>query len=135
MIGRGGADEFHGEAGDDHIQVLDLGFGLINGGTGNDVLHTDGKDLKLDLTDYLDKIHNIETICLYGRGDNMLTLTGAELKALSDTTDTLKVHGNAGDQVILEGNWVDGGSHGFYHTYTQDDAVLLVGINMAAVLA
>lgn len=135
MIGRGGADEFQGEAGNDYIQVLDLGFGLVDGGSGNDVLHTDGKDLNLDLTDYLDKIQSIETICLYGRGDNTLTLTGAELKALSDTTDTLKVHGNAGDQVILEGNWVDGGSHGFYHTYTQDDAVLLVGMNIAAVLA
>ncbi|MXS77520.1 hypothetical protein ABF87_05995 [Nitrosomonas sp. JL21] len=135
MIGRGGADEFYGEAGNDYIQVIDLSFGLVDGGAGNDVLHTDGADLNLDLTDYLDKIQGIETICLYGRGDNTLTLTGAELKALSDTTDTLKVHGNAGDQVILEGNWIDGGSHGFYHTYTQDDAVLLVGINMTAVFA
>ncbi len=134
MIGRGGADEFHGEAGDDYIQVLDLGFGRVDGGSGNDVLHTDGKDLNLDLTDYLDKIQGIETICLYGRGDNTLTLIGAELQDLSDTTNTLKVHGNAGDRVVLEGNWVDGGSHGFYHTYTQDDAVLLVGMNMTAVV-
>ncbi|MBL8497369.1 MAG: FG-GAP repeat protein [Nitrosomonas sp.] len=134
MIGRGGADEFHGEAGNDYIQVLDLGFGLVDGGSGNDVLHTDGADLNLDLTDYLDKIQGIEAICLYGRGDNTLTLTGAELKQLSDTTNTLKVHGNVGDQVILEGNWVDGGSQGFYHTYTQDDAVLLVGMNMTAVV-
>ncbi len=132
MIGRGGADVFHGEAGNDYIQVLDLDFGLVDGGSGNDVLHTDGKDLNLDLTDYLDKIQGIETICLYGRGDNTLTLTGAELKQLSDTTNTLKVHGNAGDQVILEGNWVDEGSHGFYHIYTQDDAVLLVGQNLTA---
>ncbi len=138
MTGRGGADVFHGEAGNDYIQVLDIGFGLVDGGSGNDVLHTDGKDLNLDLTDYLDKIHNIhniETICLHGRGDNTLALTGAELKQLSDTTNTLKVHGNAGDRIILEGNWIDGGSHGFYHMYTQDDAVLLVGMNMAAVFA
>ncbi|MXS77519.1 hypothetical protein ABF87_05990 [Nitrosomonas sp. JL21] len=133
MIGRGGADEFYGEAGNDYIQVTDLGFGLVDGGAGNDVLHTDGKELDLDLTDYPEKIQGIETICLYGRGDNTLTLTGAELKQLSDTTNTLKVHGNAGDQVILEGNWIDGGSHGFYHTYTQDDAMLLVGMNMTAV--
>ncbi len=135
MIGRGGADVFHGDAGDDYIQVTDLGFSSVDGGSGNDVLNTDGKDLNLDLTDYLDKIKGIETICLYGRGDNTLTLTGSELKALSDTTDTLKVHGNAGDKVILEGNWVDESSHGFYHTYTQDDAVLLVGMNMTAVFA
>ncbi len=135
MIGRGGADEFHGEDGNDFIQVLDLGFGLVDGGAGNDVLHLDGKDLNLDLTNYLDHIQSIETICLYGRGDNTLSLTGAELKELSDTTDTLRLHGNAGDQVILEGEWADGGSHGFYHTYTQDDAVVLVGMNMTAVIA
>ncbi len=130
MIGRGGADIFDGGAGNDKINVVDLNFALVNGGSGNDILHTDGKDLNLDLTDFFGKIQGIETICLYGRGDNTLTLTGAELQALSDTTDTLKVHGNSGDQVIMEGNWIDGGSHGYYHTYTQDDAVLLVGMNM-----
>ena len=62
-------------------------------------------------------------------------MTSAEVKDLSDTTDTLKLHGNAGDQVILEGNWTDEGGHGFYHTYSQDDAVVLVGMNMTAVIA
>lgn len=33
------------------------------------------------------------------------------------------------------GEWVNGGSHGFYHIYTQDDAVVLVGMNMTADLA
>ncbi|TXI19918.1 MAG: hypothetical protein E6Q62_02965, partial [Nitrosomonas sp.] len=132
MIGRGGADVFYGDAGNDYIQVLDLDFGSVDGGIGNDVLHMDGKDLNLDLTDYLDKIQGIETICLYGRGDNTLTLTAADLLDLDHITNTLKVHGNAGDRVILKGNWVDEGSRGFYHTYTQDDAVLLVGMNMAA---
>ncbi len=131
MIGRGGADVFHGDAGDDYIQVTDLGFGLVDGGSGNDVLHTDGKDLNLDLANFSDKIHGIETICIYGRGDNTLTLTAADLLTLSDTTNTLKVHGNAGDRIVLDNDWVDGGIRGFYHTYTQDDAVLLVGMNMA----
>ena len=39
MIGRGGTDVFYGDAGDDYIQVLDLGFGSFNGGSGDDVLH------------------------------------------------------------------------------------------------
>ena len=134
MIGRGGADVFHGSVGDDYIQVSDLGFALVDGGRGNDVPHTDGKDLNLDLTDYLGKIQGIETICLYGRGDNTMRLTGAELQELSDNAHTLKVHGNAGDQVILEGEWIDEGRSGFYHTSTQDDAVLLVGMNMTAVV-
>ena len=131
MIGRGGADVFHGDAGDDYIQVADLGFASVDGGSGDDVLHTDGKDLNLDLANFSDKIHGIETICIYGRGDNTLTLTAADLLNLSDTTNTLKVHGNAGDRIVLDNDWVDGGIRGFYHTYTQDDAVLLVGMNMA----
>ena len=135
LIGRGGADEFHGEDGNDFILVPDLGFDQVDGGVGNDVLQLGGKDLTLDLTDYLNKIQSVETICLYGRGDNTVVVTSAEVKDLSDTTDTLKLHGNAGDQVILEGNWTDEGGHGFYHTYSQDDAVVLVGMNMTAVIA
>ena len=135
LIGRGGADVFQAGTGNDHIKVTDLSFGSVDGGTGSDVLHTDGKDLNLDLSFLGEKIQGIETICLYGRGDNTLTLTAEDLINLSDTTNTLKVHGNAGDRVILDDKWVDHGSHGFYHTYTQDDAVLLVGQNMAAEFA
>ena len=133
MIGRGGADEFQGDAGDDYIQVLDLAFGSVDGGSGNDVLHTDGKDLNLDLALLGDKIHGIETICLYGRGDNTLTLTAEGLLNLSDTDNTLKVNGNAGDHItVLDDGWVDEGNRGqgYYHVYTNDDAVLLVGMNV-----
>ena len=133
MIGRGGADEFHGDAGDDYIQVTDLGFGSVDGGSGNDVLHTDGKDLNLDLGFLGDKIHGIETICLFGRGDNTLTLTAADLLNLSDTDNTLRVNGNAGDHItVLDDGWVDEGSRGqgYFHVYTNDDAVLLVGMNV-----
>ena len=135
LIGRGGADVFYGDAGDDAIKVADLSFGSVAGGTGSDVLHTDGKDLNLDLSFVGDRIQGIETICLYGRGDNTLSLTAEDLLNLSDTTNTLKVHGNAGDRIVLDNEWIDQGSHGFYHTYAQDDAVLLVGQNMATELA
>ena len=133
MVGRGGADVFHGGAGDDYIQVTDLGFGSVDGGSGNDVLHTDGKNLNLNLADFSDKIHGIETICLFGRGDNELTLTATDLINLSDTTNTLSVNGNAGDHItVLDDGWVDEGSRGsgYYHVYTNDDAVLLVGMNV-----
>ncbi|PXW89873.1 FG-GAP repeat protein [Nitrosomonas sp. Nm84] len=138
MIGRGGADVFHGGAGDDYIQVADLGFGSVDGGSGNDTLHLDGKDLNLDLANFGNKIHGIEThgietICLYGRGDNALTLTATNLLDLSDTTNTLRVNGNAGDHIAIQDDgWVDGGPRGsgYYHVYTHDDAVLLVGQNI-----
>ena len=130
LIGRDGADIFHGNAGNDHIKISGLDFALVDGGTDSDVLHLDGSNLSLDLSILGDKIGSIETICLYGRGDNTLTLTAEDLINLSDTTNTLKVNVNAGDRIILGNEWVDQGSHGFYHTYTQDDAILLIGQNM-----
>ncbi|MCE7914919.1 MAG: hypothetical protein DYH15_09645, partial [Nitrosomonas sp. PRO4] len=76
-------------------------------------------------------IHGIETICIYGRGDNTLMLTADSVLNLSDTSNTLKLHGNAEDYVtVLDDGWVDDGVHGFYHIYTNDDAVLLVGANL-----
>jgi len=132
LIGRGGADVFRGGAGVDQIKVPDLNFASIDGGTGTDILHLDGKDLHLDLASVGDKIQNIETICIYGRGDNTLSLTADSVLDLSDTSNTLTLHGNAGDRVtVLDDGWVDGGVKGFYHTYTNDDAVLLVGANLA----
>lgn len=110
---------FHGGAGDDNIRIADLGFASIDSGVGNnDVLHLDGNGLNMSLADFADKISGIETICIYGRGDNTLTLTAADLRNLSDTSNTLKVNGNAGDRIVLDGDWVDGGNRDFYHTYT-----------------
>ena len=132
LIGRGGADVFRGGAGVDQIKVPDLNFASIDGGSGTDILHLDGKDLNLDLASVGDKIQGIETICIYGRGDNTLALTADSVINLSDTSNTLKLHGNAGDLLTVQDDgWVDGGVKGFYHTYTNDDAVLLVGANLA----
>ncbi len=132
LLGLGGADIFDAGAGDDAIRIGDLTFASIDGGEGNDALHLAGSGMNLDLSALGDQIHNIETICLYGRGDNTLTLTADSLLNLSDATHILKVHGNTGDHIVMQDDdWVDGGGHGFYHTYTHDDAVLLVGVNVA----
>lgn len=131
LLGRGGADVFDAGAGDDAIRIGDLNFASIDGGDGNDVLHLAGADLNLDLTTLDSNIHSIETICLYGRGDNTLTLNADSLLNLSDSTNTFKVHGNSGDRIAVQDDgWVDSGSHGFYHTYMHDDTVLLVGANV-----
>ena len=133
MIGRGGADVFHAGAGDDNIRVSDLNFQLVEGGTGNDTLHLTGKDLNLDLSTIGDKIRGIETICLNGKGDNTLSITATGLINLSDSTNTLKVNGNAGDHIAgLSSGWTDEGArgNGYFHVYTQGDAVLLVGANV-----
>ncbi len=131
LLGLGGADVFDAGAGDDAIRIGDLTFASIDGGEGNDALHLVDSGMNLDLSVLGDQIHNIETICLYGRGDNTLTLTAETLLSLSESTNTLKVHGNTGDHIVVQdSDWVDGGSQGFYHSYTHDGAVLLVGANV-----
>ncbi len=132
MIGRGGADVFYGEAGDDYIRVGDLNFQLVDGGAGKDTLGLGGKGLNLDLADANGRINGIETIYLYGTGDNTLTLTALDVVNLSSTSNVLKVNGNEGDRIVgLGSGWNDGGVHGKLHTYTQGEAVLLVGVDVA----
>ena len=134
LIGRGGADVFKAGAGNDKITVTDLDFVSVAGGTGNDVLHLAGNGLNLDLADFGGDISGIETFCLFGKGDNTLTLTAEALLNLSDTSNTLKVNGNAAGHIIVEDSgWVDGGNRGsgYYHVYTNDEAILLVGQNIA----
>ena len=133
LIGRGGADIFKAGAGNDKITVTDLDFASVDGGVGNDVLHLAGNGLNLNLADFGGDISGVETFCLFGKGDNTLTLTAADLLNLSDTSNTLKVNGNAAGHIIVEDSgWVDGGSRGsgYYHVYTNDEAVLLVGQNI-----
>ena len=132
MSGRGGADEFLGEAGNDYIRVSDLNFESVDGGIGNDVLALGGSGLNLNLTDMSDKISGIETIRLFGTGDNTLTLRAADVLNLSDTSNTLRVNGNEGDRIVgLSQSWGDGGVHGDFHTFFNDAAVLLVGGDVA----
>ena len=132
MIGRGGADEFYGEAGDDYIRVSDLNFQWVDGGDGRDTLELGGGGLNLDLAGVNGRISDIETIYLYGTGDNTLTLTALDVVNLSSTSNVLRVNGNEGDRIVgLGSGWDDGGVHGKFHTYTQGEAVLLVGVNVA----
>ncbi len=136
LLGRGGADVFDAGAGDDAIRIGDLTFASIDGGEGNDALHLAGSGMNLDLTTLGDRVHDIETICLYGRGDNTLTLSAESLLDLSSSVNVLKVHGDRGDHIVVQDeDWIDDGNQGFYHTYTHDDAVLLVGTNVTVEFA
>ncbi len=131
MIGRGGADSFDGGAGNDYIRILGDDFLFVDGGSGTDTLGLSGSGYNLDLSNVIDNIHGIETIALYGTGDNMLTLTAQDVIDLSGETNTLKVKGNTGDSVVgLSSGWADGGVHGNFHTYTQGEAVLLIGVDV-----
>ncbi|PTQ83244.1 integrin alpha [Nitrosomonas ureae] len=132
LIGRGGADSFDAGDGNDYIRILGDDFQFVDGGSGIDTLGLAGSDFNLDLSSVIDKIHGIETIALYGVGDNTLALTAQDVTDLSDSTNTLRVKGNAGDSMLgLNSGWTDGGVHGNFHTYTQGEAVLLVGVDVA----
>lgn len=132
LYGGGGADVFYGGAGNDRIGVSDLGFQLVDGGSGNDTLALTNHNLNLDLASLGDKISEIESIDLTGNGNNTLTLSPLELLNLSDSTNTLTVDGNSGDRVIsLSSEWSDGGIEGFYHIYFHGDATLLIGSNLS----
>ncbi|SDU32533.1 FG-GAP repeat protein [Nitrosomonas ureae] len=131
MIGRGGADSFDGGAGNDYIRILGDDFQHVDGGTGTDTLGFAGSGFNLDLPNVIDNIHGIETIALYGVGDNTLTLTAQDVIDLSGETNTLKIKGNAGDSVVgLSGGWEDVGVHGNFHTFAQGEAVLLIGVDV-----
>lgn len=134
IIGRGGADSYFGGNGNDSIRVSDLNFKLVDGGNGNrDTLGIAAVDATLDLANFSGKIKGIEKIDLYGPSgsDNGLVLNKTQLKALSDTTNKLIVNGNAGDYVhVTDNGWHDKGIYNGFHTYTNADAQLLVGVNV-----
>ncbi|MEO5362666.1 MAG: Ig-like domain-containing protein, partial [Magnetococcus sp. DMHC-8] len=124
MTGGGGADVFHGGEGNDTITVSDLTFQLVDGGTGSDTLALSGAGMTLTLASLRGKIEAIERIDLTGSGNNTLVLTALDVLNLSDSSNTLKVDGNAGDVTSMEGIWTDGGVIGSYHVYTRGQATL-----------
>ncbi|MFN7307567.1 MAG: hypothetical protein ACK5TQ_13480, partial [Acetobacteraceae bacterium] len=75
LNGLGGADALKGGAGDDWVQIADLAFLNIDGGSGTDTLALTGSGLTLNLANIADtKLQGIEVIDL-GAGGNTLRLT------------------------------------------------------------
>jgi hypothetical protein len=60
-------------------------------------------------------------------------LAALDLFDLSDTTNQLKVIGDAGDTVDLVGTWTDGGINGAFQTYTQGTATILIDTDVFVV--
>jgi methionine-rich copper-binding protein CopC len=133
LVGGGGADVLYGGAGNDTLIVSDLAFQRIDGGNGTDTLKLSGAGLNFNLASFRNRIDGIEVIDLTGSGNNSLTLTARDVLNLSDYSNTLKVDGNAGDAVQTGGGWTDGGVAGGYHTYTQGQAILLIGTALTVV--
>jgi hypothetical protein len=132
LIGRGGNDVYHAGAGDDTIEIRDTKFQLADGGAGLDTLKLDDSHLSLNLTKERGHISDIEAIDMTGHGHNTLTLTALDVLNLSGTSNTLTVDGDNNDSVVgLSSGWSDGGIADGYHTFTNGEAVLLVGVHVA----
>jgi Ca2+-binding RTX toxin-like protein len=151
LSGGGGNDTLDGGAGND---TLDGGAGVdvLKAGLGNDVLAWSTFDSSvnggggaldtlavgagaLNLKAIVNtKIVDIEQIDLRGDGNNTLTLAASDVLALSSTTNTLRVRGDAGDQVSAEGFTDTNTTVGIFDRYTNGSAVLLVEADVTVVI-
>ena len=125
LIGTAGSDLIHGFAGND---IIDGGAGSdrLDGGQGDDVLIWDSADTKIDgkngtdtlrvdggdanFTTFGGTMSGLEIVDLQSDDDvNILTLTAQDVLDVTDKTNTLTITGKAGDILIADNGWTDGG--------------------------
>lgn len=141
LDGIGGADVLKGAAGND-VLVFEGADRRVDGGSGEDILQFAGSGESLDLTGIANSRYTgIEIIDLTGTGNNTLTLNFGDLLDLSDSTNTLRVDGNAGDAVNSIGQgWTADGTVEvfpgiFYSRYVEGAATLLLDPDIVATSA
>lgn len=123
---------YHGGGGNDTIEIRDVNFQLADGGAGTDTLKLDRSHLGLNLADERGHISEIEVIDMIGQGQNTLMLSALDVLNLSTTSNTLIINGTAEDHVNgLGSGWEDGGAHHGYHIFTNGEATVLVGVQVA----
>ena len=133
LNGGAGADTVKGMGGNDTLvwSAIDR---LFDGGVGvADRLKLAAGNL--DLTAVANnRILNIEQVQMTGGGNNTLTVGQLDVLAISSTTDTLRVFGDAGDTVIAAG-FTDIGLSGMFHQYQRGAfANLLVDTDVTVVI-
>ena len=135
LNGLGGADSFNAGSGNDTIQMANLRFRAVDGGSGSDTFALTGKNLNFDLVAKHGLIHDIETINLTGTGNNNLILSANEVLNLSSTTNTLRILGNTGDEVLgisSKSGWVQSADQGGFQHFQNGNAIVLVGVSVDA---
>jgi Ca2+-binding RTX toxin-like protein len=127
LDGGDGNDYLRGFGGDDIFRIANASFSNIIADSGHDKLVLVGTGINLNLV-YNNSITGIEAIDISGSGNNSLTIDQARVLAISDSTDTLIVSGNAGDMVNKGPGWSFAGtetiSGSVYKNYTQGAATL-----------
>lgn len=127
-----------GDAGNDTLSYGSL-LVKIDGGTGTDRLNLNA-DQDLDLTAIANtRITGIEIIDLTNAGANLLTLNVTDVLALSSTTDTLRIDGDAADVVSSSSGWTriaDTSIGGVaYHQYILGAATLLIDTDITPTIS
>ena len=102
ICGEGGADAISGGSGNDTIVVGDASFQTVDGGGGYDTLVLGGNGIDIDFTAVSsDLVTGMEEINITGNGSNMLTLDTYSVLGMSDTSNTLLIHGDQDDSITL----------------------------------
>jgi Ca2+-binding RTX toxin-like protein len=147
LIGESGDDTLTGKGGNDSLRgghgadLLIGGWGddtltwgapdtLLDGEGDTDTLQILGRNLLLDLSAASDQIRNIEVLDITGSGDNTLLLGLDEALQISSTTDTLRIVGDAGDEISIDAGWTRESDEtigsDLYLAFSQGGAILLV---------
>jgi Ca2+-binding RTX toxin-like protein len=117
---QGGDAVFAGDS-DDRIELGDLTFASVDGGSGVDtlVLPTGALNLDLGSVGSSGRVTTIEAIV--SRGSQSLSLTSTAIAALTGGTQ-LRLDTASGDTISLVGSWADSGMRSvggvIYHVYT-----------------
>lgn len=131
LIGHGGSDVLRGGEGNDTLQVPNLDFQRIDGGSGFNTLILSGSGLTLNLTEFPnDRMQQIDVIDLTGSGNNTLTLNQFDVRRLSSSSNSLIVRRNYDDVVNRGNDWTRGDNerigYDAFEVYTQGTATLKI---------
>lgn len=136
--GAGGSDVIYTGAGDDRLGIAEGQFFRIDGGSGTDTLAFDDADVQLYLAVIPDvALRNIEVFDITGDGDNLLEFALRDLRAMVGPSRTLRVVGDAADQLTVDlmgAGFVDLGSMGGVHRWSNGVYTLEVDDLLPAVV-
>ena len=131
LVGAGGADVLRGGEGDDILAISTSDFIRLEGGSGTDTLRLDGAGMSLDFRTLADStVTEIEHIDLNKNG-NSITLDKLEVLRLSDSSNTVRILGDATDTLDLSGfGWTAGtavtDAGGTFDVFTDGQAAVQV---------